>query len=118
MKYIVWFFLYFVIILSACYQSNQQQEVSKEMNNKNSHYVIQNLKQLEKYAGKEVLIEGKYQELNVNQKLNKPPLYIGRVIIILKDGNYVLLETHNEGIRSEEEIKNQIKGHLILKRKS
>jgi len=49
-------------------------------------------------------VVGCYRELNVKQKADGVPRYVGRVVLVLENGDRVLLETHDEGIRPADEI--------------
>lgn len=51
-----------------------------------------------------VQLVGIYEQLNVAQKAGAPPHYVGRASIRQKDGRKVMLETHDRGVRTAEEI--------------
>jgi hypothetical protein len=51
-----------------------------------------------------ISVEGTYEELNVKQRKDGVPRYVGRVTIRRTDGSSVLLETHKKGIRPAAEI--------------
>lgn len=66
----------------------------------------------EENKGNIVTLIGTYEELNVNKRPGGEPTYIGRAMIRLSDGAYVLLETHDAGIRPTDEIA-QMKGKKV-----
>lgn len=80
--------------------------------------LIQNGQNLKQYDNTEILLEGKYELLNVSQRSDRV-VYNGRVQIILLDGFSVCLERNKAGIRSESEINNfkgkkvRVKGILL-----
>jgi hypothetical protein len=49
-------------------------------------------------------VVGIYEQLNVAQRAEAPPHYVGRVTIRQKDGHSVMLETHDRGVRTADEI--------------
>jgi len=54
--------------------------------------------------GKEVVVEGRYLEMNVQKRPNAEPVYVGRVYLMLEDSTTVMLETQDEGYRPKDEI--------------
>ncbi len=55
-------------------------------------------------ATSSVEVVGIYEQLNVAQKAGAPPNYVGRATVRKEDGRTVMLETHDRGVRTAEEI--------------
>lgn len=60
----------------------------------------------------EVQLVGRYQEMNVNKRTQGDPIYNGRVQIMTQDSIYVMLETHETGLRQASEIE-QYRGKIV-----
>lgn len=59
-----------------------------------------------------VRVRGRYQQMNLNKRVDGPPVYGRRVNLILSDGRYVMLNCDEEGIRPEEEV-NRCEGKMV-----
>jgi hypothetical protein len=51
-----------------------------------------------------VEVVGIYEQLNVRKKAGAPPHYVGRAVVTQKDGQRIMIETHERGVRAAEEI--------------
>lgn len=67
-------------------------------------FVVKNSTDFEAHTGKKVVVEGIYRQMNVNKRVNGNPTYIGRAQLELSDGMFAMIETHDKGIRTPEEI--------------
>ena len=66
---------------------------------------VKTTEEIAAHDGKDVIVHGRYRQLDVRRKQKPPAVYRGQVAIELSDGQFVLLEPSwsNDALRSMDE---------------